>query len=409
MGVYVVTYQNQNNTLEINMFQKTILSIITATLLCGSLAFADTEAIGTGTAGASEPDAVVIAEDMALREAVANLIKKIMGPEALQQESITSKIDDIVEQVDVFKKKGEPKVSEKQGNVIVTYRLLVDDKKFRIVLDDNGISLSTTTDLTQANIMVVMDEVFTTPTDQNKPLEVTKKSFKDKSKSYDERENLDVKQKERDMASSNSSAQSNASSKSRSAGVSGYDNYYGSGGAAYASKNSASVGYKNSESAQAASSKDNSLNYGKSVNARANDIETTEETVKYQQRNTAANTGKSAAMANMKNSLETYSIQTINSAKIIGSFFGNKFDTSMLKGERLGEFLDKAQKSTEKVDFIAIGRTIIRDNGINEVGQYTCEGESTVDVYSLPESKDFGTPPTASARKVGNEIEPRAP
>ncbi len=382
------------------MFQKTILSIITATLLCGSLAFADTEANGKGEAGASEPDAVAIAEDKALHKAVENLVELIMGPEALQQDSITSKMDDIVEQVDVFKKKGEPKVSEKQGKVIVNYKLVVDDEKFRKVLKNKGISLSTTTSLKQARIMVVMDEVFTIPTDQNKPLEVTKKSFKDKSKSYDERENLDVKQKERDMASSDSRTQLDASSKSRSAGVVGYDNYYGSGGAAYASNNSASVGYKNSQSAQVASSKDNSLNYGKSVNARANDIETTEETVKYQQRNTAADTDVSAAMLNMKDSLGKYLVTTVNSDSVVGDFFGNKFDTSMLKGSNLGRFLEKAQKSTEKADFIAIGRTTIRDKGIQENNMYLCEGDSKVQIYSLPEKTDLGSR-SIPAKKVG--------
>ncbi|MFA6145176.1 MAG: hypothetical protein WCW84_07080 [Sulfurimonas sp.] len=400
MGVYVVTYQNQNNTLEINMFQKKILSIITATLLCGSLAFADTEANGKGEAGASEPDAVAIAEDKALHKAVENLVELIMGPEALQQESITSKMDDIVEQVDVFKKKGEPKVSEKQGKVIVNYKLVVDDEKFRKVLKNKGISLSLTTSLKQARIMVIMDEVFTIPTDQNKPLEVTKKSFKDKSKSYDERENLDVKQKERDMASSDSRTQLDASSKSRSAGVVGYDNYYGSGGAAYASKNSASSGYKNSESAQAASSKDNSLNYGKSVNARANDVEITEETVKYQQRNTAADTDVSAAMQKMIDSLLKYSVTTVNSDSLVGDFFGDKFDTSMLTGSNLGRFLEKAQRSTEKAGFIAIGRTTIRDKGIQENNMYLCEGDSNVKIYSLPEKTNLASP-NISARGTG--------
>ena len=382
------------------MIQKKIFSIIASTLLCGSLAYADTEASGKGEAGSSEPDAVAIAEEKALHKAVENLVELIMGPEALQQDSILTKIDDIVEQVDVFKKKGDPKVSEKQGKVIVNYKLIVDDEKFRKVLKNKGISLSNTTSLKQARIMVIMDEVFTTPTDQNKPLEVTKKSFKDKSKSYDENENLDIKQKEREMASSSINTQIDTSSKNRSAGVVGYDNYYGSGGAAYASKSSTSSGYKNSESAQAASSKDNSLNYGKSISAKANDIETTEETVKYQQRNTAADTDVSAAMLNMKNSLGKYSATTVNSDSVIGNFFGDKFDTSMLKGPNLGKFLETAQKATEKADFIAIGRTTIRDKGINEIGQYTCEGDSKVQIYSLPEKTDLGSR-SIPAKKVG--------
>lgn len=382
------------------MFRKNIISVVAATLLCGSLAFADTEASGKGEAGASEPDAVAIAEDKALHKAVENLVELIIGPEALKQDSIVSKMDDIVEQVDVFKKKGEPKVSEKQGKVIVNYKLVVDDEKFRKVLKNKGISLSNTTSLKQARIMVVMDEVFTIPTDQNKPLEVTKKTVKDKSKSYDENENLAIQEIERESASSKSNTQLDTSSKSRNVGAVGYDNYYGSGGAAYSSKNSASVGYKNNESAQATSSKDNSLNYGKSINAKANDIETTEETVKYQQRNTAADTDVSAAMLNMKNSLGKYSATTVNSDSVVGNFFGDKFDTSMLKGQNLGKFLETAQKGTEKADFIAIGRTTIRDKGINEIGQYVCEGDSKVQIYSLPEKTDLGSR-SIPAKKVG--------
>ena len=156
----------------------------------------------------------------AKKDAVITLIKRINGPQAMNEAN--QYLDDIVKQIDSSYVLNRGSNTNSNNELVTQVSLEMDDQEFRSILNDLGLAKKSSR---TSPIMIVMDEYFGVPKDNSKPVKEFTSYFSDRSYSYDE----DASYKASESAKA--SASDSYSSKGRSAAASGYayDNYYGAG------------------------------------------------------------------------------------------------------------------------------------------------------------------------------------
>ena len=182
-------------------------------------------------------------------DAVITLIKRINGPQAMNEAS--QYLNDIVKQIDSSYVLNRGSNTNGHNELVTQVSLEMDEQEFRSILNDLGLAKKNNR---TSPIMIVMDEYFGVPKDNSKPVKEFISYFSDRSYSYDEDANY------KSSESAKESASNSYSSKGRSSAASGYayGNYYGAGvgiSARSASHNNAgksasSSSYNASESAK---------------------------------------------------------------------------------------------------------------------------------------------------------------
>lgn len=359
--------------------KKTALALICA-MGCAATAQAELiKANGEGTSPINKKDAIATRNQafaQAKTDAVIALIKKINGPQAMQDAE--AHLADIVKQVDntyVINRGSQSSKTELTTSVSIE----IDDQEFRNILNDVGLSKKTSR---TSPIMIIMDEYFGVPRDNSKPVKEFTHFFSDKSYSYDEKASYDAKE------SAKASESSSYSSKGRSASASGYayDNYYGAGvGVAARSashnnsgKSASSASYNASESARYSQSE------------RQNDIQNFVKYVEYQTPSTQPEKQNYTLNAIAK-AASKYDLRLMDSDLFRSRYLKGKSMSiqQLLSDAELAKLAVAARQ--EKADWFMVGSSHIYDRGRSQTtGQFVCDGAVSYKIYSVNDGSLMG-------------------
>lgn len=367
------------------MLKKTILSMAVATILCGTAVYAEE----IQTSGVSKIPVVgdlniikAKAKNEAIKKAILNALNKTLGSDASKQSNITSKLDEIIEQIDQYMTDENVKSDIEGNEYVVKYNLTFDDQKFRKLLSDLGIAINTNS-VRSSSILVLMDEYFTTPTDMKAPLEEVTTYSKDKSSTFKAGES----NKSFDASAESSKFQNDtavsASGKSQNSAFVGTNTYYGSGVGASSSKSSASMSAKDKSSGEQASASVSSAESSKYVDASQNDTEFFQKIVKYQPKS-AAPEKQNGTLTALYHILGEYDIKHLDNDLFKSKYFGDKPITleQLTNSAELSKYALAASED-QKADYFAIGSTIMVDKGKNErTGNFMCDGTIAMKVYA---------------------------
>ncbi len=367
------------------MLKKTIISVAVATLLFGATAYAEElETSGTSRIPVSGDISIVKAKakNEAIKKAVSNALNKALGADASKQPNVSSKIDDIVEQLDQFMTDENIKSDTEGLEYVVKYNMKFDDQKFRKLLSDMGIATNTNAVRSSA-ILVLMDEYFTTPTDMKAPLEEVTTYAKDKSSTFKAGESDKSFQANAESSKFKNDTSLSASQRNQNASVAGANTYYGSAMGASASKSSGSIDAKDKSSGEQASASVSSAESSKFVDASQNDTEFFQKIVKYQPKS-AAPEKQNGTLTALYHVFGEYDLKHLDNDIFKSKYFGDKPITleQLTNSAELAKYA-LAANTDQKADYFAMGSTIIVDKGKNQnTGNFTCDGTIVMKVYS---------------------------
>ena len=367
----------------------------------------------------------------AKKKAVIAGINKINGPDSTKDPKVQEKIQSIVDQIDdgLYKQKGQTVGDDYEISVTLT----IDDKVFKTLIIDAGIAANTET-VRSFQILAVMDEFFTTPTDLKAPLEELEEFSSEKGKSLKDKSITAKSTKQASAASSNSASSVDArtSSSGKASGsydskldangrssvaASGQDGYGASSSIAgsrsgsisardkgeYSAeqKNTASYKEANAISQSADSAKSDSAISAKNIASEEHDNVHYKKLIKYQPQNRGPE--KTSLTYNaLKGQFQDYDLKVLDNDMFRSKYFKNKPITieQMENSVELSKYVAFA-KTDAKADFFMVGSSIIIDSGINAAtGENTCTGVMTVKTYSTVSSEDIASA-TVSERASG--------
>ncbi|OTG74327.1 hypothetical protein B9T38_03005 [Acinetobacter sp. ANC 4218] len=359
--------------------KKTILA-----LLClGSIQAVNAEIIkvnGEGTAPIIKKDPNATrnqAFQNAKTDAVIAMIKKINGPQAMQEAQ--QYLDEIVKQVDSSYLINRGSSTQGNNELLTQVSLEMDDQEFRSILNDLGLAKKNSR---TSPIMIVMDEYFGVPKDNSKPVKEFTSYFSDRSYSYDE--NASYKASE----SAKASASDSYSSKGRSSAASGYayGNYYGAG----AGGSARSASHNNSGKSSSSSSYNASESAKYSQSERQNDIQSFVKYVEYQTPSTKAERDNQTLNA-IAESAVRYDLRLLDSDRFRSQYLNGRSMTiqQLTSDAELNKLVAAARK--EKADWFMAGSSYIYDRGRSPVtGQFVCDGAVSFKIYSVDDSTLMG-------------------
>ena len=367
------------------MIKNKIYSTLVAAILLGSSVYAEE----LETSGASKVPVVgdlsiikAKAKNEAIKRAVSNALNKTIGPDASKRPNISSKIDEIIEQLDQFMTDDNIKSDIEGTEYVVKYNMKFDDQKFRKLLSDLGIATNTNAVRSSA-ILVLMDEYFTTPTDMKAPLEEVTTYAKDKSSTYKAGESDKSYQANAESSQFKNDTSLSASNKNQNASVSGVNSYYGSAIGASSSKSSASLNAKDKSSGEQSSASVSNAESSKFVDATQNDTEFFQKIVKYQPKS-AAPEKQNGTLTALYHVFGEYDLKHLDNDIFKSKYFGDKPITleQLTNSAELAKYALAANED-QKADYFAMGSTIIVDKGKNlNTGNFTCDGTIVMKVYS---------------------------
>jgi len=310
-------------------------------------------------------------------DAVIALIKKINGPQAMQDAQ--PHLADIVKQVDnsyVFNRG-----SQTNGNkeLVTSISIEMDDQEFRQILNDLGLSKKASR---TSPIMIVMDEYFGVPRDNSKPVKEFTSYFSDKSYAYDEKASYDAKE------SAKASESSSYSSKGKSSAAAGYayDNYYGAGVGVAARSSSHNNSGKSASSASYNASE--SARYSQSE--RQNDIQSFVKYVEYQTPSTKPERENQTLNA-IASSASKYDLRLMDSDLFRSRYLKGRSMSiqQLLSDAELAKLAAAARQ--EKADWFMVGSSHIFDRGRSgATGQFVCDGAISYKIYSVDDGTLMG-------------------
>lgn len=359
--------------------KKTILA-----LLClGSIQAVNAEIIkvnGEGTTPIIKKDPNATrnqAFQNAKTDAVIAMIKKINGPQAMQEAQ--QYLDEIVKQVDSSYLINRGSSTQGNNELLTQVSLEMDDQEFRSILNDLGLAKKNSR---TSPIMIVMDEYFGVPKDNSKPVKEFTSYFSDRSYSYDE--NASYKASE----SAKASASDSYSSKGRSSAASGYayGNYYGAG----AGGSARSASHNNSGKSSSSSSYNASESAKYSQSERQNDIQSFVKYVEYQTPSTKAERDNQTLNA-IADSAVRYDLRLLDSDRFRSQYLNGRSMTiqQLTSDAELNKLVAAARK--EKADWFMAGSSYIYDRGRSPVtGQFVCDGAVSFKIYSVDDSTLMG-------------------
>lgn len=308
----------------------------------------------------------------AKEDAVISLIKKINGPQAMQDAQPF--LQDIIKQVDnsYIANLG----SQSNANELVTrVSIEMDDQEFRTILNDLGLAKKNSR---TSPIMIVMDEYFGVPKDHSKPVKEFTSYFSDKSYAYDE--NADYSSKINAKSTDSVSSSNKGSSSGYAAG--GYANYYGAGTHASGSRSSHNNNYKASSSDSYKSSE--SASYAQSE--RQNDIQSFVKYVEYQTPSVIPEKDNQT-LNSIASYASKYDLRLMDSDLFRSKYLkGRSMNIQqLLSDSELAKFATAAR--AEKADWFMAGSSHIFDRGRSTAtGQYVCDGAISFKVYSVDDA-----------------------
>lgn len=359
--------------------KKTTLALMCMMSLIG-LAHAEIIKVnGEGSSPINKKDAIATrnqAFNQAKTDAVIALIKKINGPQAMQEAE--AHLADIVKQVDntyVINRGSQSSKTELTTSVSIE----IDDHEFRNILNDVGLSKKTSR---TSPIMIVMDEYFGVPRDNSKPVKEFTHFFSDKSYSYDEKASYDTKE------SAKASESASYSSKGRSASASGYayDNYYGAGAGVAAR----SASHNNSGKSASSASYNASESARYSQSERQNNIQNFVKYVEYQTPSTTPEKQNHTLNA-IAQAASKYDLRLMDSDLFRSRYLKGKSMTiqQLLSDAELAKLAVAARQ--EKADWFMVGSSHIYDRGRSSTtGQFVCDGAVSYKIYSVNDGSLMG-------------------
>lgn len=317
--------------------------------------------------GAVRTAVVTLARERADHNAIDNLVNDILGVNATQNPQVAAKLNEIYSQVDVFTTNKTYKGEVIDNNYVANVVMTIDETAFRKRISNLGIALHAL-DVKSQNILVVMDEFFTTPSDMHTNVltkEVTTYDYK-----YNERDKETVKASYKDSNKSNSSA--------------GYGNWYG-------------TGY-----GQSSDSSSTSANYGNYVDYSKNQSEFFQNVKEYAPKNPKAQ-NINLTLPELQKAFKNSGITIIDNAMFKSKYFKGKPISSdqLSNSEELVKYVKYAQTDA-KADFFAIGISYITDNGVDaSTGMRASSGVVNMVIYSTQDGKAIASG-TFQASAVGD-------
>ena len=359
--------------------KKTILALLCLNAVqLGNAAIIKVNGEGTAPIIKKDPNATRNqAFQHAKTDAVIAMIKKINGPQAMQEAQ--QYLDEIVKQVDSSYLINLGSSTQGNNELLTQVSLEMDDQEFRSILNDLGLAKKNSR---TSPIMIVMDEYFGVPKDNSKPVKEFTSYFSDRSYSYDE--NASYKASE----SAKASASDSYSSKGRSSAASGYayDNYYGAGVGVAARSSS----HNNSGKSASSSSYNASESAKYSQSERQNDIQSFVKYVEYQTPSTKAERDNQTLNA-IAEAAGRYDLRLLDSDRFRSQYLNGRSMTvqQLTSDAELNKLVSAARK--EKADWFMVGSSYIYDRGRSSVtGQFVCDGAVSFKIYSVDDSTLMG-------------------
>lgn len=359
--------------------KKTILALLCLNAVqLGNAAIIKVNGEGTAPIIKKDPNATRNqAFQHAKTDAVIAMIKKINGPQAMQEAQ--QYLDEIVKQVDSSYLINLGSSTQGNNELLTQVSLEMDDQEFRSILNDLGLAKKNSR---TSPMMIVMDEYFGVPKDNSKPVKEFTSYFSDRSYSYDE--NASYKASE----SAKASASDSYSSKGRSSAASGYayDNYYGAGVGVAARSSS----HNNSGKSASSSSYNASESAKYSQSERQNDIQSFVKYVEYQTPSTKAERDNQTLNA-IAEAAGRYDLRLLDSDRFRSQYLNGRSMTvqQLTSDAELNKLVSAARK--EKADWFMVGSSYIYDRGRSSVtGQFVCDGAVSFKIYSVDDSTLMG-------------------
>lgn len=356
-------------------------------LLLGNAHASELAVSGIGKAAIGQDFVATRGEAMrnAKRAAVLEAVKKMNGPAAANDPKVQQAVDQIVVQI------GDDKISEKQDSregsttFVTKITLRMDEQEFRKQIQDYGIA-STTARLFP--ILIVMDEFYTSQTNQKKPLRELVEYSHDKTATSSSNLQAEESSASVNAASSRSSyaGSANISANRSSAGSFGAA---GNGGAVYGGgRSSAAV----SASAQERS-KNSSDSYNQSASSAKVDAQTFDQQknvvsykklVEYQPQNVGPEK-QNYTYAALVEGLKGSDLDLKDNDLFRSKYFNGKAMTlnELQNGPELARYV-KAAREEVQADYFMVGNSIIyySDKVDPSTGQYTCSGAVSLKAYA---------------------------
>ncbi|MGL5404171.1 MAG: hypothetical protein ACRC9I_10510 [Acinetobacter sp.] len=317
------------------------------------------------------------ASDLAKADAVSALIIKINGMQSLSEAKLL--LPQIINQVNPAYFSNLGSQTDGENNLVTRVNLEIDDKEFRTILNDYGLSKKNSR---TSPIMIVMDEYFGVPRDNSKPVKEFTSYFNDQSYSNDEK----AAYSSREKASASSRESASSQGRSSSGYVGGYDNWYGSG--AYAAGSKTSHNNKSSSSASASYSTSEDASY--SQKERQNNIQSFVKYVEYQTPSVVPEKVNQTLNSIAQNAAK-YDLRLMDSDLFRSKYLKGRNMTiqQLLSDAELAKFAAAARET--KADWFMAGSSNIFDRGRSSAtGQYVCDGAVTFKVYSVDDATLMG-------------------
>ena len=326
----------------------------------------------------------------AKRDAVVKAITKLNGATASNDPKIQAAVDQIIVQI------GDDKIADQQNskdaanNFITRVTIRIDENELRKLIQDHGIASTTARNY---SIMVVMDEFFTTPTDQSKPLRELVEYSHDKTATSDAStisSDLAVSSNTA-SAKSDYSGSANVSARQSSSATFNADDY-GGGGYGSARQNS---GYSASNRENANSSSDSTnvsvavANLDKKSFDQKKDVVNFKKLVEYQPQNKGPEKNNYTYAALVR---EAGDLNFLDNDLFRSKYFTGKPLTmeEMQNSSELARFVAAARES--KADYLMVGNSIIINNDKNpNTGAFVCDGLVTLKAYATEDGSVLTT------------------
>ena len=312
---------------------------------------------------------------MAKIDAVATLIKRLNGPQAMNEAQPF--LNEIIEQIenDYFTNLGSRSTPNKE--LITQVSLEIDDQEFHSILNDLGLAKKNSRN---SPIMIVMDEYFGVPRDNSKPVKEYTSYFSDRRYSYDENAGHDAKESHTTSA--------NSAQASRGKSTLGYDadNVYSSG----AGGSGRSASHNNSSRAAASSNYNARESAYYSQAERQNDIQSFIKYVEYQ---TPANKPErnNQTLNAIAGAASGYDLRLLDSDLFRSKYLKGRSITiqQLTSDAELAKLAAAARQA--KADWFMAGSSYIYDRGRSQAtGQFVCDGAVSFKIYSVDDATLMG-------------------
>lgn len=328
-------------------------------------------------AGGNPQDVKTKATQAAKRKAVMAAIDQILGPDASLNARVAPKIDAVLAQVPdtaVIDRKAD----RVENNYQVQLRIVLDDKTFRTLLSDQGVTIHTAT-VRASSVLAVMDEFLTTPRDLKAPVEELVEFRSSVGASFNDQSAAAAVASSKDADSSKS--KTNVSVRTGR----------GSGSAAHQDEQAST------------SQKSLGVAIQRNVQAEVHDDQHYQKIIRYQPPNPKAEKVSQTYNA-LIGQLQDYDLRMVDNDLFRSRFFAKPITLDdMTSGDALAKYVGYA-RAEAKADFFMVGTSVIIDSGRNEsTGEFLCSGLVTVKTFSTQSGESIAS---ETVSEVASGIDP---